>query len=212
MSYELTYYRTEEKIRLFLIFNIHKNICKNKIYLQIFYKIISKNNEFFNFDCLCCLINLPNKSTGYIDNKYTSNLKKYFINSIKLFLINNKFGMYLMKYYYTCFFILYTYNASIKYICKKIYIKSNKKFGRNKHLFYKDLNDINLILHKINDKFKFSYNDDNNYILINEIINDFLKKIKENNIIYFSKFNISYNNNIYIQLFKNIYDLNNSFN
>jgi len=212
MSYELSYYRTEEKIRLFLIYNIHKNICKNKIYLQIFYKIISKNNKFFNFDCLFSLINIPNKSTGYLDNKYTSNLKKYFINSIKLFLINNKLGMYLMKYYYTCFFILYTYNSSIKYICKKIYIKSNKKFGRNMHLFYKDLNDINSILHKINDKFKFSYNDDNNYILINEIINEYLKKIKKNNIIYFSKYSISYNNNIYIQLFKNIYDLNNSIN
>ena len=65
-----------------------------------------------------------------------------------------------------------------------------------------------LELQKINPKYKFSYNDDNNYNIINNVINQFILNIKKSNIILFSKYNIIYNSNLYITLFKNINNLN----
>jgi len=212
MSYAISYYQVENKIRLFIIHIIYNNINNTKK-IQILHKIISNYTDFFNIDILNNFILLPNKSTGYINNKLITNIKNRFIKSIKLFIFNKNYGLYLMKYYYTIFFILYNYNSSIKYICIKIYRKSNKNKTKNqlkynnKLLYYNNINTINSYLQNINTKYKFSYNDDNNYIIINQIINNFILNINKNNIILFSKFNITYDPNIYIALFKNISNL-----
>ena len=178
--------------------------------IDILYKIISTNTQnckFFEKNILNDLIILPNKSTGFIDNKLTTQLKTKFIKSLKLFLLNQNFGFYLMKYYYTIFFILHTYNSSIKHICTKIYLKANTKNSKTKQIYYSNLNSINNILSNLNQNYKFSYNDDNNYNLINNIINDFLIYVKKINIIQYKKFSIETNKNIYITLFQNIYNL-----
>jgi hypothetical protein len=213
MSYARSYHETEKKIKKFSFYIIYKNIHNNPKLINIFYKLISNHYNFFNIDILTLLIVSPNKNTGFIDIQFVTNLKNRFIKSIKLFIINQNWGIYLLKYYYTIFFIFNTYNSSIKYICTKIYLKSNKNKTKHninyntKQLYYSNINNINLALKKINPKYKFSYNDDNNYNLIHNIINQFYQNIKKNNIILFSKYDIIYHSNVYITLFQNIYNV-----
>jgi len=234
MEYALSYNNINKYIRLFLIYKIYTNIQKTNTNTQgvlmdnhnftisannidILYKIIStnylkesQNFKFFQKNIFTDLIILPNKSTGFIDNKLTTQLQAKFIKSLKLLLLNQKFGIYLIKYYYTIFFILHTYNSSIKHICTKIYIKANIKNSKTKQLYYNNLNSINNILSNLNHNYKFSYNDDNNYNLINNIITEFLINVKKINIIQYKNFSLEKHTNIYITLFKNIYNLQNN--
>jgi hypothetical protein len=182
--------------------------------IDILYKIISTNyqeesqqSKFFEKNIFTDLIILPNKSTGFIDNKLTTRIQAKFIKSLKLLLLNQKFGVYLIKYYYTIFFILHTYNSCIKHICTKIYIKANNKKNKTKQIYYNNLNSINEILFNLNQNYKFSYNDDNNYNIINNIISEFLINLQKIKIIQYKNFSLVRNKNIYMTLFQNIYNL-----
>ena len=100
MSCALSYHETEKNIKKFIFYIIYKKIDNNYKLIHSFYKLIYNYSNFFNIDILTLLIVSPSKSTGFIDNEFIYKIKNRFIKSIKLFIINQNFGIYLLKYYY----------------------------------------------------------------------------------------------------------------
>ena len=217
MEYHLSYDYIENNIRNYLIYIVY-NKCKNgdinNTSINILCKILNKinNQDIFFYKILSELL-IKQSNIKYIDNNYVIFIKNNFIKSIQLLIYHKKYGIYLLKYYYYIFYIIYSYQNAIKYICTKIYHKSKKKkfvYNTNKLLYY-NISNINLIIHNFYTKSKFSYNDDNNYQLLNDIILNFLSNIKKNNIIYIHNFQLLQDDRrIFITLFNNINNLYNN--
>jgi hypothetical protein len=218
MSYHLCYDNIEKNIRLYIVKIIYNKINKNTFTLHTcntLCKVINKllNNSFFKSNIIKILLSYNNSS--FIYNNIIKNIKCKFIKSLQLTIFNINYGIYLLKFYYIQFYILYSYQLCIKFICNKIYQKSknniNRKISNNfsNNLLYYNISDINKSLIKINEKYKFSYNDDNNYNLLNDIISTVVNNMKIGYIISYNSF-ILYQNekNIFLKFLKNIDSLN----
>lgn len=214
MEYALVYSNIENKIRSYIIQivinKIHKNeITKNSI--NVLHKILNNfcDSKFFQ-------INILNDLLLYNNNHYQKhkNIKKFFISSLKTFIINKRIGIYLIKYYYFLNYIYVCYDNSIEFICKKIYEKTKQrtytsnKVKPYKLLFYSNIKSINDEILQISNKYKFTMNDDNNYNIINNIIYNLFNDIQNAKIIKVNNLKIFYNEkNIFLILFKNINNL-----
>ena len=222
MSYHLSYDNVEKYIRLFIIKIIHKKIKNNKFTINnsnTLTKILNNNtnSKFFNSNLIYQLITYNNQAFCYFE--IIKKIKIKFINSLLLIMFNSYFGIYLLKFYYIQFFIYSKYELAIKFICKKIYqkcknsknisIQSRFQNRFNRILMYSNISNINLTLKNIDNKYKFSYNDDNNYNIVNDIISNFTTNLNKKYIINFKTFPIYYNDkNLFLELFNNINNYN----
>jgi len=146
-------------------------------------------------------------------NKELLKLKNNFIKSLSTFIINKKIGLYLLQYYYYLYFINFCYNQSLQFICKKIYEKSKQranhlnKIKPYKLLYYNNIKSINNEIKQFYNSNEFSLNDDKNFTLINNLLNQLNCDLKNMYYIKFNDFKIYYDNNIFLTLFKNINNL-----
>ena len=198
-----------------LIIKNKENLCKIKI--STLSKLLSSICTYdFNKELLYKLCFSPNESTGYINPNFI-NLKNNFFNSIKLLLINQKFGSYLLRYYYIIFCTFYTYHKSIKYLCIKVYnqskISSNQKIIKllsDMQIMNNNPNiiELNNFLSKLELQLKFSSNDDNNYNIVNNIAKIYIDLLKKSHYLTLYNYVIFIDNkNILLSFLKNIYHL-----
>ena len=217
MSYQISYHNLENYVKFYMLQLIIKNkdnLCKIKI--SILSKLLSSICRYdFDKQLLYKFFFSPNESTGFINPKFI-NLKNKFFNSIKLLLVDQKLGSYLLKYYYIIFCTFYTYHKSIKYLCIKVYnqskISSNQKIlkllsgmqiNNNSNII-----ELNNFISKLELQFKFSLNDDNNYNIVNNIANIYIDLLKKSH--YLSLYNYVIfidDKKILLSFLKNIYHL-----
>ena len=212
MEYALVYTNTENYIRSYIINLITLKINKNNITdntINTLTKILNYfcNYKFFKNELIYLILSKNNS------NKEVIKLQKYFIKSLTTFIINKKIGLYLLKYYYYLYFIHFCYNQSLQFICKKIYEKSKQrannfnKIKPYKLLYYNDIKNINYEIKKFSKLNDFSLNDDKNFTIVNNIVNQFKLDLKHFYFIKFNNFKIYYDKNIFLRLFKNINNL-----
>ena len=214
MSYQLSYDNLENYIKQYMLILIIKNKGPfTLLKISIVSKLLSSICRYkFDTNLLYKLFVSPNESTGYINPKFI-NLKTRFLNSIKLLLINETFGCYLLKYYYIIFCTFYTYHKSIKFICIKVHNKS--KLSPNEKLYRLILNsqvnnmtDLNIIISKLNLKTNFSLNDDNNYNIINNIAKMYIELLEKSHFLNLKEHIVIVDEeNIVLSFLKNINSL-----